>query len=95
MVTLSPRPMPASEQDRYFLFGIRTSVDPQAMARVGGLFARLGLIPRQLCCRRTETLLVIDVEVELESRGAADMLVEKMRSLVLVEGVAMVEREDP
>lgn len=74
-----------------YVFAVRAAQEPQVMLRVAGLFAQRNIIPRQLCCRTSGSWLLIDVEVRLESGAVAQLLLEKMRSIVCVDRVNLVE----
>lgn len=74
-------------------FAISAAQDPQVMLRVTGLFAQRSILPHQLNCRKSGDSLLIDVEAELESDAAATVLLEKLRSIVLVEHAELVEEK--
>ena len=77
----------------FHVFAIRAAQDPQVMLRVAGVFAQRNLVPRQLSCRTSGSCLLIDVEVALGTPEMARRLLEKIRSIVLVERVNLVERK--
>lgn len=79
--------------DGLHAFAISAAQDPQVMLRVTGLFAQRSILPHQLRCRKSGDSLLIDVEVELESSAAATVLLEKLRSIVLVEHAELVEEK--
>ena len=72
-------------------FAVRAVQDPQVMLRIAGLFAQRNIVPRQLCCRTSGSWLLIDVEVEGGAPATAQLLLEKIRSIVLVERAHLVE----
>lgn len=74
-----------------YVFAIRAARDPQVMSRVAAPFAQRNIVPHQLCCRASEQWLLIDIEVELEAPKIAELLLQKIRSIVLVERVNLVE----
>jgi acetolactate synthase regulatory subunit len=72
-----------------FRFRVRALPDPQAMLRIVGLIAQRGLLPNRVCCRKSDPHLVVEVELELESSATAQLLLEKIRSLVLVDSASL------
>lgn len=74
---------------KLFVFIVQAARDPQAMLRVAGLFALRNLIPRRLCCRAEGTSLHIELAVELEDLNTAMLMLEKIRSLVVVEDASL------
>lgn len=72
------------------VFAIRAIADPQAICRIAGLFAQRNIVPHQICSRRSGAMLLIDIEVELESMSVARILLNKLRSMVLVERASLV-----
>lgn len=75
-----------------YVFAIRAMPDPQVTLRVVGLFAQRNIIPHQACCRKSGECLLIDIEAELESPAVGSLLLEKLRSMVLVDRASLVER---
>ena len=91
MVALAAQRMTIAQSDRApSLFAVRTSADPQVMLRVAGLFAQRDLVPEQICCRRVGEYLLIDIEIVLENDQTAQILLQKIRSLVHVERASLV-----
>ena len=74
-----------------YVFAICAEQDPQVMLRIAGLFAQRNIVPHQTCCRRSGHRLLVDLEVELDNAAAATLLVEKFRSMVMVERASLVE----
>lgn len=89
-VRLEDAPAVVASTDHY-VFAIKATIDPQVMLRIAGLFAQRHVVPRQLNCRTVGAYLLIDVEVELESPLLARRLLERARSIVLVERANLVE----
>lgn len=81
----------ANAAQALYVFAVRAAQDPQVMLRVAGLFAQRNIVPRQMCCRQSGTRLLVDVEAELDSPTIADLLLEKLRSMVLIERASLVE----
>lgn len=81
----------AAAKPALHVFAIEATQDPQVMLRIAGLFAQRSIVPQQLSCRRSGTRLTIDVEAELDSPAVAGLLLEKIRSMVLVDRANLVE----
>lgn len=92
MVALARKDGVPASASQTFKFGIRARLDPQTLLRVAGLFAQRGLIPERIFCRTSGAYFLIDVEVALEDLAAAEILLQKVRSQVLVERADLVER---
>lgn len=80
---------PAAERYRY---DVRAHADPQTLLRVVGLFSQRGLIPIAVQSARAGESLSISIEVELDAAAVAELLLQKLRTLVLVEDVQLIER---
>lgn len=74
-----------------YVFAVRAGLDPQVLLRIAGLFAQRDIIPYQLCCRTSAACLLITVEVAIETPAIAQLLLEKLRSIVLVEHASLIE----
>ena len=73
------------------VYAVRAGLDPQVLLRIAGLFAQRDNIPHQLSCRTTPSCLLIDIEVAIETPAIANIMLEKLRSIVLVERVSLLE----
>lgn len=86
---LSQKPAPVAGPELH-VFAVRAAPDPQVMLRVANLFAQRNIVPDQICCRRSGRWLLVDIEAALESVAEAALLLEKLRSMVLVERASLV-----
>lgn len=76
-------------------FTIRASICPQVLNRVIGLFAQQDLIPDAVSmARRCGTMVIRLRQTDLDERRAS-ILAEKMRSLVMVQAVALDFTAEP
>ena len=87
----APMPVTPSAAPTLHAFAVRAEQDPQVMLRIAGLFAQRNIVPHQLCCRTSGPWLLIDVEVACVAPANAQLLLEKIRSIVLVERAHLVE----
>ncbi|HJQ17294.1 MAG TPA: hypothetical protein VJ859_09860 [Allosphingosinicella sp.] len=77
-----------------FLFEVRAAQDSQAMLRIAGLFAQRNLVPQQISCRKSGGSLLMTIEIALDTASTAQLILQKIRSLVLVEHADLVELGD-
>ncbi|QYE33463.1 hypothetical protein KZX46_01400 (plasmid) [Polymorphobacter sp. PAMC 29334] len=54
------------------------------------MFAQRGLVPEQFYCRRSGALLIVDIDVEAVDRTLFDILLQKVRALVLIDRARIV-----
>lgn len=80
-----------SSDERIYILAIKAESDPQVLLRVSGLFAQRSIIPRQISCRRYKNFLIIDIEVDLLDSQVVNTLIEKIRSIILVNRVSLIE----
>lgn len=74
-----------------FLFEIQAAQDSQAILRIVGLFAQRDLVPEQISCRKSGRSLLVNIEVALDAASTAQLILQKIQSLVLVERADLVE----
>ncbi|WP_155986397.1 hypothetical protein [Novosphingobium resinovorum] len=70
-------------------FRVLASAEPQALPRLIGLIAQIGLTPTSLCAKATGDLITITIDQSGLNEQQAAVIAEKMRSLVLVLDVQL------
>lgn len=83
----------ALEEHVLYVFDVRAVRDPQALSRVTGLFAQRNIIPDYVQCQRSDDFLLVEVGVKLKTPADADLLLEKLRSMVLIDRANLIDRE--
>lgn len=76
----------------HYRYVVTAQADPQTVLRVVGLFSQRGLIPLEVRGDRSDTGLSIVIAVELDDPAVAELLLQKLRALVLVDDVHLTER---
>lgn len=80
--------------DATYRYRLRTWRDPQAIARVAGLFAQRSLVPLSFDSVDEGDRLFISVEAQLACEATAELVRRKLEALVIVEQPIAFERKD-
>lgn len=71
-------------------FAIRAEANAESLPHLLSVFAHRGLVPVQLCSRRTDRYLLVDVQIEGANEIASDSLLQELRTIALVDRAAIV-----
>lgn len=75
------------------LFCVRAALNVESLPRIVGLFAQRGIVPKQLTCRSAGTYLIVDLEIAVSDDAQVEILLQKLRAMVLVDRACIVGRQ--
>jgi hypothetical protein len=74
------------------IVAIKAFAEPQTLSRISGLFAQFGVTPVTFVSRQTDQFLLIDIQFDASEGTRIDILVAKLRALILVQRADLVDQ---
>ena len=74
------------------IVAIKALAEPQTLSRITGLFAQFGVTPVAFLSRQTDQFLLIDVQFDAGEGTRVDILVAKLKALILVQRADLVDQ---